>query len=97
MKNKFSKKDYIKVLEGEAKSLSEALKDLAIGSDEYQETLDRLERINTIINEGKRNKISPDTIAMVAGNLLGIALILNYEKAGVITSKALGFVLKGRV
>jgi hypothetical protein len=41
--------------------------------------------------------VSPDTIAVVAGNLLGIILILGYEKADVITTKALGFVLKGRV
>ena len=31
------------------------------------------------------------------GNLMGIFLILGYEKANVITSKALGFIIKGRV
>ena len=42
-------------------------------------------------------KISPDTLLVVGGNLLGILLILNFEKADIVTSKALGFVLKGRV
>lgn len=42
-------------------------------------------------------KISPDTLLIVGGNLLGILLILNFEKADIITSKALSFVLKGRV
>lgn len=41
--------------------------------------------------------ISPDTILVVAGNLLGIVLILKHEKLDIITSKALGFVLRGRV
>lgn len=41
-------------------------------------------------------RISPDTILLVAGNLVGILLILNYEKAGVITTRALNFVMKLR-
>jgi len=42
-------------------------------------------------------KVSPDTLLVVAGNLLGIVLILTYEKANIITTKALNFILKGRV
>lgn len=42
-------------------------------------------------------KVSPDTLLVVAGNLLGIVLILTYEKANIVVSKALNFVLKGRV
>ncbi len=45
----------------------------------------------------KKTRISPDTLAVVAGNLLGIMLILNHEKMNVITSKALAFVLRGRI
>lgn len=37
---------------------------------------------------------SADTVALVAGNLLGILAILTFEKANVITSKSLSFVLK---
>ena len=42
-------------------------------------------------------KISPDTLLVVAGNLAGILLILKFEKLDVIATKAIGFVLKGRV
>ena len=42
-------------------------------------------------------KVSPDTILIIVGNLAGILLILKYEKLDIITSKALGFVIKGRV
>ena len=44
-----------------------------------------------------KKKLDPNTIAIIAANLLGIGLILSYEKLHVVTTKALGFVIKGRV
>ena len=44
----------------------------------------------------RRGKISPDTVIMIAGNLAGILLILNFEKVGVVTSKAMGLLIKLR-
>lgn len=49
------------------------------------------------LNHIDKKKLSPDTILVVAGNLVGILLLVGYEHAHVITSKALGFILKGRV
>jgi hypothetical protein len=43
------------------------------------------------------NRISPDAIAAVAGNLLSIGLILGFEKAHVLTSKSLSFVPKAKI
>ena len=45
----------------------------------------------------KKGKLSPDTKVIVAGNLIGIVLILAYESGHVITTKALGFIIRGRV
>jgi len=42
-------------------------------------------------------KFSPDTLLVVGGNLLGIGFIIWHEKLNVISSKALSFVIKGRV
>lgn len=42
-------------------------------------------------------KFTPDTLLVVGGNLMGILLILNFERLDIVRSKALGFVLKGRV
>ena len=42
-------------------------------------------------------KFTPDTLLVVGGNLLGILLILNFEKMDIVRTKAIGFVLKGRV
>lgn len=41
--------------------------------------------------------VTPDTLLVVGGNLAGILLILNFEKFDLVRSKALSFVLKGRV
>lgn len=42
-------------------------------------------------------KFTPDTMLVVAGNLAGIFMILNFEKMDIVRSKAMSFVLKGRV
>ena len=64
---------------------------------EYTKMVDNLKKLYEIKNCNRNDKIKPDTIATVGTNLFGIWLILNYEKINIITSKALGFVLKGRV
>jgi hypothetical protein len=46
--------------------------------------------------EPKPKSVSPDTKALVMANLAGIILILGFERANVVTSKALGFILKTR-
>jgi len=44
----------------------------------------------------KSRRVSPDTLAIVAANIVGILLIIGYERANVVTSKALGFILKSK-
>ena len=38
--------------------------------------------------------IKPETLALIAANLAGIALILGHERLNVVTTKAIGFVSK---
>lgn len=64
-------------------------------SKEYSAITDQLVKLVKLQEETtSKKRISPDTLAMIAGNLAGIALIIGYERAHVVTSKALGFVLK---
>lgn len=76
---------------------------LARDSKEYSAMLDNLEKLCKAKSpeaksfDDRTRRLSLDTIAVVAGNLLGIMLILGFEKENVITTKALSFVLKGRV
>lgn len=64
-------------------------------SEEYSNTADQLLKLHKRRDESTSSKrVSPDTLAVIAGNLVGIVAILGYEKTGAITSRALGFVMK---
>lgn len=68
-----------------------------------KQKLDDLDRLLELaekrqkLKDASRFKVSPDTIVVGLINLVGIGLILGHEKLNVITSKALGFVIRGRV
>jgi hypothetical protein len=76
-------------------ALSE-LKDLKTTDPDYQVTLDRVKELSKLKEQNSPKRVSPDTAALIAGNLAGIVLIISYEHVHVIASKALGFVLKSR-
>ena len=63
-------------------------------SPEYTNLLGHLERVYTLRKDSNAKKVSPDTLALVAGNLLGILIIVAYEQKHAMTSKGLGFILK---
>ncbi len=97
MFGQFTKKDKRTDLEKEIHSVLCNMSTYSPDSEEYTKQAENLERLYKAKSYEKDRRASPDTIAIVAGNLLGIALILGYEKANVLTSKALGFVVRGRV
>ena len=63
---------------------------------EYELVLDRISKLEKMRDAKRRPSVSPDTLVMAGANLLGILLILNYERTEIITTKALGFVSKAR-
>jgi hypothetical protein len=65
-------------------------------SSEYADALDLLTRLYALKEDNSKNRLSKDTLAVVVGNLAGILMIVGHEKAHVVTSKALGFVMKAR-
>lgn len=65
-------------------------------SEEYCKMTDQLLKLHSMQSIDKTRRISPDTIATITGNLVGIVLILHYERIHVVTSKALAFVIKAR-
>lgn len=84
-------------LDREIDNVISKLEKLSPNSEEYSITADNLEKLYRAKSYDKNRYITPDTVALVVGNLLGIAIIIWHEKAEVITTKALGFVMKGRV
>lgn len=67
-------------------------------SPEFAKMVDQLVTLYKALppTKEKEPKVKWDTLVAVAGNLLGIGMILGFERAGVITSKALGFVMKAK-
>lgn len=68
-------------------------------TDNFSKIVDQLDKLYKIKSIKKKDEtgISKETLITVLGNLAGIVLILSFERAHVVTSKALGFVLKPRV
>ena len=65
-------------------------------SEDYGTMLNRLERLKKLQEREAPKRISPDTLLIVGGNILGIVIIVAHERANVITSKALSFAGKLR-
>lgn len=78
--------------------------DAKCDSEEYAKLLDHLSKLYKMKDtEASLRKdavmsrrVSPDTLAIVAANLVGIVLIIGHERANVIATKALSLVTKLR-
>lgn len=66
-------------------------------SAQYDALLTNLERLYALEEPTKSKPVSKDAVLAVAGNLIGILAILNYERVNVVTSKALSFVIKSKI
>jgi hypothetical protein len=75
-----------------------SMKHMSPGNEEYTEASNSLKTLmeSRQIEEETDNPWRPsaDSVMLVAGNILGIVAILTFEKANVITSKSMNFVMK---
>lgn len=65
-------------------------------SEEYAKMTKNLDTLYKLKAEDKPDRVDRNTIAIVAGNLIGILVIVSFEKSHVMTSKALSNLLKPR-
>jgi hypothetical protein len=74
------------------------LKELELKSKQAEtEAVCELRSIETLLKRkelDRPNRIGLDTWATIGGHVLGIVIIVGYERVNVITSKALGFVTR---
>lgn len=102
---KFTKKDERSDLRKEYDNAVLVLKTCIPGSDAYETQLKIVERLHKLLMEEYEHHIEADHVKEAklsnmlscATNLTGIGIIVGYEHLHNITSKALGFVLKGRL
>lgn len=62
---------------------------------EWKDCLDDVNTIGKLLGD-KPKPVDLNTVILSATNLAGILLIINHERLNVITTKALGFILKPR-
>lgn len=77
----------------EVGKLLDELNEYSPDSPEWDPLMEKLERLTALQARDKKS-IDPNTIALVAGNLLGILVIVAYEQKHVFTSKGLSQLLK---
>lgn len=65
-------------------------------TEAYKAMAENLIKLYALRDEKSAKGVSPDAMLAVAGNLLGIAMIVGHERIGVVTSKALQFVMKAK-
>ncbi len=63
-----------------------------VDTEEYRDGLKLIERLTEIKEKRTRNKIKPEIWFPAATSIASILLVLNYERLGVITSKAFGMI-----
>jgi hypothetical protein len=74
----------------------DALSNFDPNSKDYEQIAKNINVLYEAKSHEKCRGISPDVVASIVGNLLGIGLILGYERVNVITTKAFSFI-KGRI
>lgn len=70
------------------------LKDLAPDSDEYQKIMAHVETLSKLIDAETRDKLSPNTVAVVLGNIGIAGMVLWYERENVMNTKLFSFLGK---
>lgn len=65
-------------------------------SEAYAQVVSQLETLHKLKTEESKPRVSPEAVLTAGANLLGILMIVGHERTHIVTSKALGFVLKLR-
>lgn len=65
-------------------------------TERYSDNLDHLVKLHAVRQSNGRTPLNPNNMALVAGNLLGILVIVAYEQKNVFNSKAKDLLLKSK-
>lgn len=73
-----------------------ALTSMRHDDENYPVILERVQKLEKLAADRRPKKLDPNTRAMIAANLAGIAMIISHERLNVITTKATSLLLKLR-
>lgn len=85
------------LLEESIASAFNQLEEHDAGTEKYADIIDKIERLIALRPKKKELTVSGDALVGAITNILGIGLVLNYEKLGVVTSKAFGLLVKSKM
>lgn len=86
----------LKALDSEIERLIEALSLLDPSSEQYLKVSDNLRALCEAREKKNPLQVNLDAIIAVSANILGLIIVLNFEKTNVITTKAFGMIFKGK-
>lgn len=77
--------------------LTQHMKTYGPDTPEFLAALSQLERLNDLKGEPPRRRINPDTLVLAGANIVGILIMVGYERMHVVTTKALGFLNQPKI
>lgn len=87
---------YKRLLESELERSLKGLRSQTPGSDEHKKIMDASVTLHDMMDENP-DTVKKDTLALIAGNLLGIILVIKHEQVGnFISTKAFGLLIRPR-
>lgn len=87
LKDFFSAEEKDEILDNQIVAVAQRMDDIGVSSDEYPKMLEHLKKLYEIKANKRRDPVSRDTMALIAGNLVGIFVIVAYERTHVTASK----------
>lgn len=89
--NSFEEK---RTLDQEIDRLLTHMNSLNLNSEEYNQDMDNLKILYELKGIKSHKDISYDTLLTVGANILGILIVLNFERTGIVTSKAFSWLFR---
>lgn len=85
-----------KAMDLEIARLIRQLEDTSTVDPAYAEILNHLRSLCEARERKDPGGIDMNTVIAITANLVGLVLVLNFEKTGIVTSKAFGLLFRGR-
>lgn len=86
----------LEALDKEIERLTIQLGDMSPLSDDYSKILKLITELTEARSKKNERAVSTDVLLTIGANVIGMLLVLNYEKLNVISTKALTMVWKNK-
>jgi hypothetical protein len=70
------------------------LKNFQADADEYTKMMVHLKTLSELIKAESHERLNPNTVALVSGNVVIALMVIGFEKTNVVTTKVVPFLLK---